>query len=270
MAKSDIAILMADDLLNFQKLLNDHMGGYIECGEISKVAEKLNKSRLKKGTEECWAFEKVPIIFKNLDLGGDICPEIEDCFLGMAVLKLIVEMSGYRNIPNDTFDPITPIPEKKLPGFNVQLIIAIGDFHDFIAKCSWHFDLHEDGNDPKFNHPLYHAHFGGKEINQGQLKYGNVLIIESPRLLHPPMDIILAIDFVLGNFYSRNTCKAYNTLLEAPLYHKMVKNSRERFWRPYFLGLASNFAVSHNFQSINHLSVDPPYAKNLLMYSKKH
>jgi hypothetical protein len=268
MAKTDIAIEMADDLLRFQELVNRHMASYVDCTKIRGVADRL-KAKFNKGTEECWAFEKVDIIFRKMDLGNDICPEIEPSFLELAVLKLVLEMSGFRNVSDEANDPITPLEDKNLPGFCLQLILSIGDFEDFLAKCSWHFDRHPEGNAPEFHHPLYHVHFGGKEINQGQLQYGNVLIIESPRLLHPPMDLILGIDFVLSNFYSRHSCIGYTDLLNEPLYCKLVEKARKRFWQPYFLGLASNFApnLSYNLNHFNHLTVKETHAKNLLSCS---
>jgi len=203
-------------------------------------------------------------LFHNLNLGTDICTEIEASFLDKAILKLKTEMSGYRNILNDAFDPITPIA--KNCGFSLQIIVEIGDFDNIVAKCSWHFDRHQEGNLPEFHHPLYHTHFGGKEINKGQLNYGNVLILESPRLLHPPMDIILAVDFVMGNYYSRHNCEPYKALLDEPLYHKLVENSRKRFWQPFFLALASNFTPnkSGNLQHFSSLIVNPTHAQNLL------
>lgn len=266
MAKIDIAVEMVNDLLRFQKLLKIHMDQYIHC-DIKAVADRIIKSKFKKGTEECWAFEEANIFFSKMDLGNDICPKLDSSYLELATLKLVIAMSGYRNIPDEAFDPIIPLEDKKLPGFSLQLVLSIGDLNDFLAKCSWHFDRHGEGSIPEFHHPLYHAHFGGKEINQGQLQYGNVLIVESPRLLHPPMDIILAIDFVLCNFYSRHTCGAYCALLEEPTYHTIVENSRKRFWRPFFLGLASNFAPGRNLNHFNTLTVKELHAKNLLSCS---
>jgi hypothetical protein len=280
MAKDDIMIQMRSDLMTFSNLLrkylayNDKYGVLIEFGDIQKTLKDI-----KIGGKDCWKLEDISIVFKNLDLGGDICPKFVEGFEKEAKIKLICEMSGLCKIPDDTvIDPILPITEKNFSGFSLQLIMIIGDFNDHIAKASWHFDRHPDKKldgkneeNPSFDHPLYHLHFGGKEINQGQIEYGGVLILEAPRLLHPPMDIVLAVDFVLSNFYSRDSGKV-NSLRDDPQYQKIVKRSKDRFWKPFFLGLASNFIGNDrfSFQGINHLSVDKTFAQNLFSYDKNH
>jgi hypothetical protein len=273
MAKIDIANGMVNDLLLFQKLLADEIGAFVNCGQIGTIVDNINNRKYKKGKDECWMFEDVAIEFYALDLEGDICPEIDPSLLKNAVLKLRGNMSGYRSVSYETTDPITSIDDKKV-GFGLQVIIEIRELDNVIAQCAWHFDRHPDVKEsgekestPKFHHPLYHVHFGGKEITKKKINSGNVLIVESPRLLHPPMDIILAIDFVLGNFYTSESLKK---LFEKPLYHKIVENSRRRFWQPFFLGLASNFAVNYKFHSINHHEVSSTFAQNLIRYSEQH
>lgn len=275
MAKSDIAIEMKSELEQFQRLLNSY-GSLIECSRIQKSAEGLIT-----GKDGYWVLEETAITFHNLDLGKNICPNGFEAFEEMATLKLICHMSGIRHVDRDgTEDPIKPVRRGNIltSGFSLQLVITIGDLDNHIAKASWHFDRHPDkrsdgkpDENPDFDHPLYHLHFGGKEINQGQIEYGEVLLLESPRILHPPMDIVLAVDFVLGNFYSKESGKV-NDLRDNPTYKKLVVKAQNRFWKPYFLGLAANFIGSnrYSFHGIGHLSVDKTFAQNLLSYKKEH
>ncbi len=281
MAKSDIAIQMKTELEQLHSLLKSYIGkdernNIIDFGNLPTTAEKLTARK-----DGYWILEETVITFKDLDLGKNICPRGYEIFEQSASLKIISHMSGIRNVPDDgSEDPIRPFSRGDIhvPGFSLQVVITIGDSSSHIAKASWHFDRHPDKKDDgkseentDFVHPLYHVHFGGKEINEGQIQYGEVLILESPRLLHPPMDIVLAIDFVLGNFYSKSSGKV-NELRDNPQYQKIVTKAKNRFWKPYFLGLAANFIGSNQycFQGINTLCVDKTFAQNLLYYSKKH
>ncbi len=81
-------------------------------------------------------------------------------------------------------------------------------------RQSWHFDRHiQKPTDPKpiAAHPLYHFQSGGRHIlNFEDDFFGSVLFVEGPRIAHPPMDGLLAIDFVLSNYFGtkwRSPCK---------------------------------------------------------------
>jgi hypothetical protein len=119
----------------------------------------------------------------------------------------------------------------------------------------------------------YHLQYGGDKLtNDEDFCTGNVLFSDAPRVMHPPMDIVLAIDFVLANYYSFHLCDDYHRLLMDEGYQKIVNNAKKRFWKPYFLGLAANFIGSnqYSFQGISHLSVHKTFAQNLLAYRQEH
>jgi hypothetical protein len=281
MAKNDIAIQMKTELYQLYSLLKSYIGEDNRNNIIDFSGIKASAEKLTIGKDGYWILEETVIVFRDLDLGKNICPNGYEIFEKSASLKIISHMSGIRHVLDDgSQDPIRPVSRGNIhvPGFSLQLVITIGDSDGHIAKASWHFDRHPDkksdgkpDKNPDFNHPLYHLHFGGKEINQGQIEYGEVLLLESPRILHPPMDIVLAVDFVLGNFYSRSSGKV-NELRDNPLYQKLVKNAQNRFWKPYFLGLAANFIGTNQycFQGVSNLCVDKTFAKNLLAYRQEH
>lgn len=80
--------------------------------------------------------------------------------------------------------------------------------------------------------------FGGnylkKKIQEGN-DFGHMLLLLSPRIPYPPMDLILGIDFVLRNFFKKSQIQG---ILENSQYQRAVKNSQYRLWRPYMLSLA--------------------------------
>jgi hypothetical protein len=267
MARSNFVSDMANELRRFKKLLEDNMGGYLLNPGVLETAI----AKVKDPSKPSWGYDIPRLEFVNLDLGRVVCPNLHEDFLKNAVLELKLNISCLSNMPDPIDDPIKD--------FGIQIIVKIRTLEKVIAKNAWHFEPHpavdDNGNpskQPEFHHPLYHLHFGGYELtNETEgLQYGNILILEAPRIMHPPMDIVLAIDFVLNNFYSYHSCQPLINLTSEPDYIRIVKNARERFWKPFAFGLASNFATNHNFWSINQVSVNPTYAKNLLTYSEKH
>lgn len=95
----------------------------------------------------------------------------------------------------------------------------------------WHLDkeCHTNG---KFAHPLYHFHAGGNRID-GYEK-GNLLMISSPRIPHPPMDVILAIHFVIQNFVNAKDFPQKKLLLQDPEYINIIERAQTRVLDPYF------------------------------------
>ncbi|QUN69762.1 hypothetical protein [Pseudomonas sp. JS425] len=119
----------------------------------------------------------------------------------------------------------------------LNIIISTED-NKLIA--SWHFDRHifKDGDgEPEDAHPLYHFQFGGRNLNILQGNHGGILILPSPRIGHPPMDIILALDFVLSNFAGGY----WKALRNERDYGNKIRDSQQRYLRPYIEGLNSWF-----------------------------
>jgi hypothetical protein len=169
------------------------------------------------------------------------------------------------------------LPKGTIPGkakdFRVELSVSIigrfdGDLDDQFAsleinlekyayspqgvelKAAWHFDRHlidTKKDDPLVTddiHPLYHFQFGGARMSKIADQLGDTFLLDPPRLMHPPMDGILAVDFILAN-YAGTTWK---TLRDDPQYTKLIAPQFERIWKPYFEGVAGSWA---NPRSVN-------------------
>lgn len=104
--------------------------------------------------------------------------------------------------------------------------------------CSWHFDRHiVDGKSepPEEAHPKYHFQHGGHAMKDLAESLGKTLLLPTPRLAFPPMDAILAIDFVLSNFAGN----CWQSLRDEATYTRLLKEAQHRHWRPYLQRLAS-------------------------------
>lgn len=140
--------------------------------------------------------------------------------------------------PNTLSDPLIC-----LTSFNI--VIYGLDRNGKALWATWHLDRHTDElnggtvDDRGYMHPEYHITFGGKKMEEDEpLNFGNILILPTPRLPHPPMDVVLGIDFIIQNFYPK---EHKIDILEDERYIAIVKNAQLRLWRPYFRSLASHW-----------------------------
>lgn len=96
--------------------------------------------------------------------------------------------------------------------------------------CTWHFDRHIDGgNEGNEIHPLYHFQHGGKGMNEIAESLGRVLLLSAPRIPFPPMDALLAVDFILSNFAGED----WHKLRDDGAYKNNIYESQLRLWKPY-------------------------------------
>lgn len=99
-----------------------------------------------------------------------------------------------------------------------------------VSEAAWHFDRHSGGPEelPTASHPLYHVQYGGRKMHLLQL--GQTLLCDAPRLMYPPMDAILAVDFVASNFLY----DVWSRLRDDVSYVRLVAASYLELWRPWF------------------------------------
>ncbi|HEP0987817.1 MAG TPA: hypothetical protein VH187_18025 [Scandinavium sp.] len=107
-----------------------------------------------------------------------------------------------------------------------------------VSECKgcWHMDYHVmPGNPPLYMHPDYHLHHGGKKIAELN-NFGDLVILDTPRVMHHPLDIILGIDFVISNFFSEREWRKLRARKE---YHCIVEKAQESWWKDYYSTLSS-------------------------------
>lgn len=97
----------------------------------------------------------------------------------------------------------------------------------------FHFDL----RDPKTKkqEPLYHLHIGGIPEDNENCWFPKQ--IKVPRFPYPPMDIILLCEFVLVNFFQKES----EELRKNPEWRSLVRKSQKVFQKNYFAMCSSNF-----------------------------
>lgn len=117
-------------------------------------------------------------------------------------------------------------------------------------KSSWHLDQHTVSSIDKYTHPSYHFQFGGNKVKS--LSSGDLLMLGTPRIPHPPMDIFLGFHFILANYFDNTKHPFVKKLLDDYEYTEILKRAQARLWTPYFKAFDStntnqDFTVNNLF-----------------------
>ena len=182
--------------------------------------------------------DSTAIIFNGVDMynhclprGIEKIPKDEiDLFVK---LMTIVTQSPF----DDDGDPIRHL------GVNivVEAQYYLTGHDDLIAvNCAWHLDKGAPQG-AEFSHPLYHLNFGGSNMTKQGDVFGKLLLLAAPRIIHPPMDIILSCDFIIRNFYGK---AKHEKITKKPEYIRLIERAHRRYWKPYYNAMLSHWLES--------------------------
>lgn len=126
--------------------------------------------------------------------------------------------------------------------FNIIILgDKLSDKKTFASALHIDYDLGKgQEQEQTFIHPLYHLTFGGKGMKGYDL--GDTLNIPSPRIPIFPMDVILVIDLILTNFLDEE--KYTEFIQKEASYVETLRNSQSKYWKPYYLSIASKWCNS--------------------------
>ncbi len=133
-------------------------------------------------------------------------------------------------------------------GYSFQIDIeAFIDDNGPYLSC-WHLDKNIESEPPKFTHPYYHFQFGGNTIEEQDA--GKLVILGSPRLPHPPMDLFLGFHFIINNFFSSKDYDFVNKLLNNEDYQDIIKRAQNRMWQPYFKAFGTTTNLDYTLANV--------------------
>jgi hypothetical protein len=232
------------DFRSLSQFLSDWGRNVKNPGLLSNIAVTQGKNALL----NYGILETNPLTFINIDLDRHCLPMgIEK--INKKDITLEVKLTSFckeANTDDESSDPIESL------GIN----IAINSMHligDEIkeASCSWHLDKGETGT-ALFSHPIYHMNFGGNHMQKQGDVFGNLLLLPAPRIIHPPLDIILSCDFIIRNFYS---IRNHKSITENPGYKELLKRAKKRYWLPYSKAFASKWDEDLTINNLTHSSI---------------
>ena len=108
----------------------------------------------------------------------------------------------------------------------------------------WHLDR-EINLDGKFIHPRYHFHAGGYLMKDILDAGGSDFVISSPRLAHPPMDVILLIHFIIQNFINKRDEADMYKITSDEEYVGILARAQNRVLDPYFATFSKDSSHQH-------------------------
>lgn len=225
--------IIASDIFDFAQLLETH-SVIQDAKSLYDVSSKLQNSQ----NADQWTYECGNLKFS---VGGAVAGSIPQS-LSLTEIIFNISVTGiFTNVvDNIYFNPLVKLNfDIELEGFRE----LEGKIDNYFA--SWHLDKHiNGGNISSYIHPEYHLTFGGNKLEEkGVDNFGSTLILPSPRISHPPMDVILGIDFILQNYFP---LEEISKLLDDSKYKQIVSNSQERLWKPYYLSLSTKWNTIQN------------------------
>lgn len=217
----------ADELNQLYQILYKHFKENAELSSLMKASKELEMLANGNGTPECWGYK-----IENLVLPvGDV----RNTKPSGVLWRMQIECSCQSIVENynKRCDPFTSY------SFRLQVY---GDYEGM--RYSWCMHIDRDSPDDSDEwHPLYHLHcFDGRgnmrDALRDEKKNRGMMYLNVPRLVHYPMDIVLAIGFCLMNFYKKEEFnKLYN---QDMMFSRLYKKSRERILEPFFAAIVGN------------------------------
>lgn len=225
------------DLKELARLLGKYkfdQNNRVELTNLEKEIDRIETdlARKDKGLFHFSVTNDNTIVFHSLTTGMTPNPATEK-----NTIDLVLSLSYVIDSNKDT----TPL--EMVSGYSLNLFIeCIQKNH----RCKHFFEWHLDGPEKEVNkkkgkhhfiHPVYHIHAGGASLKEKGP--GSLIMLTSPRLPYPPMDIVLAVNFIICNFFStRETAfKKEVQILDDEDYQALVKRAADRLYQPYFSGI---------------------------------
>jgi hypothetical protein len=189
-----------------------------------------------------WSYDFQGLSFRGLKSADGGLRHSRPRCLQQVELELHLELAGTCLDEDEPADPLVRLA--------IDLEVTGETDHGDILTGAWHLDRHIStprGDDPEggdydsdFAHPHYHLQYGGRRVwDKSDPEFGTHLLLEPPRIAHPPLDGVLAVDFVLSNYFGPQWRLLRS---ESPVYNELVAGAQRRLWRPYALATAAHWA----------------------------
>jgi hypothetical protein len=220
---------IGSDLCRLAILLQQHD----VCRDIGPL-QRAGSACMSNATSTLWAYNLDKMVFNADAVGGRMAADSTDITVSLSIV-----IKGKITNTKEIYNPLIKLTfDLEIEGMKPSRSDNAFEF----LYSAWHLDRHifdsEDGK-TKYCHPLYHFAFGGdKMAAKGHDIYGNSLILPSPRLVYPPMDAVLGIDFILQNYIHKNKIRH---LVEDSKYIEIQKKSQYRIWKPFFCSIYSHW-----------------------------
>jgi hypothetical protein len=199
------------------RMLADTLARIGACEDVSPLQAAAYQCEADGSREPRWTYDVSQLLFRAPTFPGHRPIDVD----GLMVTVNVSADGHIRETASDA-DPLRSLA--------VDIVLTGTRRGSSNATAAWHFDREtgQPGESSNAVHPRYHVQYGGNRMKDLQL--GETLLGDAPRLLHPPLDAVLAIDFVASNFlYER-----WQRLRDDQTYRRIVADSYAALWTPWF------------------------------------
>lgn len=220
----------ASELKAAARVLESILPSSVNTSPIYIAANKLESEspRLKDGSTsgDLWGYEiedfKMPVeTLRHVRPKGIRAAGVE--------LSLNMKLVADFNVWNSMRDPFLELD------FNAS-IRGISDTGSH--SMSFHIDKHDMSRKSDEPHPIYHLQYSSNPDDDEHFVYGSTLSLDTPRIMHHPIEFVLGVGFLAANFLPF----AYNHLFDDGYFHSIYTKYQESILKPYFQTLASHWA----------------------------
>ena len=219
---------LSDELLTLAEILENNIPGF-DGGSLKDAANECTDPT--EHGSSSWGYSVDWLQFFGYEPSDDLRPEIAQA--GDLYLEIDLTIAGgCSEIESGTEDPLHELELN---------LLMWGENAESNILSAWHLDRHiaSEGDEMYSDHPQYHFQFGGEKMWEETQDYGELLVPEPPRIAFPPMDAILAVNFILANYFEDE----WNGLVDLEEgdeeYRELVADAQKRLWRPYSRALSS-------------------------------
>ena len=161
--------------------------------------------------------------------------------------SVMKDASGFLSVTVQEYLP----PDSEAVGSSYSLLRRLDtdfyfDAHQVVdgaelpLRAAWHVDTHLHTATPSDSvHPRFHFQVGGERLDHLDADIRGIFVPETPRMPCPPMDGLLAVDFVLAHYCGSD----WAMLREVePRYARLRHAPIQRYWDPYFQIISEGIA----------------------------
>lgn len=207
-----------------EKVIGGNLSTHNVHSAISQLQDKDFIPVLKDGStdESIWGYD-----IEEFSLPLDVIKHVKPNDINNGEVVLTLKLRACIKNWNTFVDPFIEL------GFNVMLK-GIGKK---VYHFGFHIDKHTETKKTDEPHPVYHLQYNFNPTKSESPNLGDLFYIDTPRIMHKPLDFILGIGFLTSNFYPI----AFETLCQEREFHKLNQKYQEAFWKPYFHTLANKW-----------------------------
>ncbi|MFA8300551.1 MAG: hypothetical protein ACEPOV_10345 [Hyphomicrobiales bacterium] len=225
----------AQEIRRFADKLESYIGNGISVS-LYKAVNQLNDENYIPPYRDEKGYEKIDSNFwgysiENIELGITADRHLKPRELISAKASLSISIVSNYTDWEKIKDPFYEL------SFNVTIKGINPKSNDGAHYFGFHIDRHHESQASEEIHPVYHLQYNLNPRKDENFDYGGTLNMDSPRFLHYPVDLILGLTFLIGNFQPEN----YQKLIEDREVKKIIKEYQNSIWKPYYTVMANHW-----------------------------